>query len=151
MKLFLSCVLAMSGKRRRINCTAKAFIYNYFERECEEQEQRSSEIDLQDHEDNRLQWAYSKERCSWKVRNKWSYVHITSQTPQNWQKRSLLGDSTRKHCDNLCTISTREEISYTGYCVGGIERERQIQWGARFSGVVMLTERLCCVYMHTPV
>ena len=48
-------VLAISGKGRRVNSTAKAIINNSILRECELQEQRSSETDLLDSEGNRLQ------------------------------------------------------------------------------------------------
>ena len=52
---------------------------------------------------------------------------------------------TRKHCDDLYTISTGKG-SCTGYCVSGIKGGRHIQWGAQFSGVLIM-ERLCCVFI----
>ena len=58
VKLFSSSVLAMSGKGRWVNSTAKAIIYNVSilgQRESDEQEQRSSKVDLLDGKGNLLE------------------------------------------------------------------------------------------------
>ena len=48
MQLFALCVLAMSGRGRQVNTTAKAIMYIHVsisrERRCEQQEEGSSEI-----------------------------------------------------------------------------------------------------------
>ena len=76
------------------------------ERECEEQEQRSSEIHLQDCEGNRLQWSYSKDDRTVRrdVAEKSEINGATFTSPAKRYKIDRKGSHwvilTRKHCDD---------------------------------------------------
>ena len=131
----LSCVLARSGKGRRVNSTAKAIIYNaykYFERENAKSKNRGPP--KLTHKTVKAN-GYSERRVRRDVADKSEIRGTTFTSPAKRYKIDRRGSSywvisTWKHCDDLCTISTRRS-SHTGYCgirycVSGIEGERHI-------------------------
>ena len=106
----LSCVLAMSGKGRRVNSTGKAIIYNinsYFEREKEKSKNRGPP------------------KFTFKTAKATGYIERTARRDVA-EKSEISGATftlpakpyiidrkglywvilTRKHCDDLCMIST---------------------------------------------